>query len=430
MKKNLLALATLSIVATAAHAQDNVELYGVLDEGFAHIDHSLSANDQFVFTLNPYNITAQNQNSVNALVSGGASMSRWGIQGTEDLGGGMKAFFKLESAINLGGGEIANNGQTVLNNANSLTTISGASAINGQLFSRAAYVGIGDANLGSIQLGRTTAFSLDQTVEFDPLHGSGLYSPLGFSGQIGGGLGITETTRLDNSIKYENKLEGIGFGLQYKIAQTSSSDAADVGSVLEGMLSYQTGGLNLKLTGSQAKNTPALSFKLFTNDVGLRVSDTTGYMLTGKYDFTPAFALKAGYEHTVQSTPSAANNWGTQITTYYGMSLAGLVTAKAFDPTWGNAPVTTAWIGEGYKYSDNLVLDAGYYNVNNGGNNHNDQYTIQALSFMADYYFNKRADVYVGLMFPQYNGPYLAQQNPPTLASSNAIYGAGLRLKF
>jgi predicted porin len=153
-------------------------------------------------------------------------------------------------------------------------------------------------------------------------------------------------------------------------------------------------------------------------------------MLTGKYDFTPEFALKAGYEHTVQSTPSSSNDWNTQITTYYGMSIAGLVTAKAFDPTWGNAPVTTAWIGEGYKYSENVVLDAGYYNVNNGGNNHNDQYTIQALSFMADYYFNKRTDVYIGLMFTHYSGPYLEQQSPPTLVTSNAIFGTGLRLKF
>lgn len=430
MKKNLIVLATLSTLTIAAHAQSNVELYGVLDEGFAHIDHSLSANDQFVFNLNPYNVAGQNQSSVNALVSGGASMSRWGVQGTEELGGGMKAFFKLESAINLSGGQIANNGQTVLDNANQLTTISGASAINGQLFSRAAYVGIGDANLGSIQLGRTTAFSLDQTVEFDPLHGSGLYSPLGFSGQIGGGLGITETTRLDNSIKYENSFNGFGFGLQYKMPQTNSSDAADVGSVLEGMLAYQNGPLSLKLTGSQAKNTPALSFKLFTNDVGLRVSDTTGYMFTGKYDFTPAFALKAGYEHTVQSTPSSSNNWSTQITTYYGMSLGGLVTANAFGSTWGNAPVTTAWIGGGYQYTDNVTLDASYYNINNGGNNHNDQYTIQALSFMADYHFSKRTDVYLGVMFTQYGGPYLAQQEPLQLATNNAIYGAGLRLKF
>jgi len=430
MKKTLLALAALSMFSTLTYADDNVQLYGILDEGFAHIDHSLTANNQFVFSLNSYNIPAQNQQSVNALVSGGASMSRWGIQGNEDLGGGMKAFFRLEAALNLGSGQIANNGQTVLNNANSLTSISGAAAINGQLFSRAAYVGLGDATLGNLQVGRTTAFSFDQTGEFDPLHASGLYSPVGFSGQIGGGLGITENTRLDNSLKYENNLGDFGVGLQYKIGSTKSSDAADVGSVLEGMLSYQSGPLKVELTGSQVKNTPALSFKLFTNDVGLRVSDSSGFMLTAKYDVTSEFNLKAGYEHTVQSTPSSTNNWGTQITNYYGMSIAGSVTAKAFDPSWGDAPVTSAWVGEGYKFSDNLTLDAGYYNINNGGNHHNDQYTIQALSAMLDYHFTKRTDVYAGLMLTHYSGEYLVQQSPPTLASSNAIVGAGLRLKF
>ncbi|PRC95136.1 porin [Solimicrobium silvestre] len=430
MKKSLLALAVMSMATTFAHADTTVQLYGILDEGFAHIEHSLPANDQFAFSLNPYNVTAQNQSSVNALVSGGASMSRWGIQGNEDLGGGMKTFFKLESAMNLGSGQIANNGQTVLNNANSLSTISGAAAINGQLFSRAAYVGLGDATWGSIELGRTTAFSFDQTSEFDPLHGSGLYSLIGFSGATGGGLGLTENSRLDNSLKYENKIGDVGFGLQYKIANTNSSEADDVGSVLEGMLSYKSGSFSLEATASQAKNTPALSFKLFTNDVGLRVSDTSGYMLTAKFEVTPQSTVRAGIERTSQSTPSSSNNWNTQITNYYGMSIAGLVTAKAFDPTWGSAVVTTAWIGEGYQFTDKFTLDAGYYNINNAANNHNDQYTIQALSMMADYSFTKHTDLYAGLMLAHYSGEYLVQQSPPTLATRNAIFGTGLRVRF
>ncbi|MFI4940052.1 MAG: porin [Burkholderiales bacterium] len=437
MKKSLLALAALSVLASVAQADNgtDVQLYGILDEGVAHIDHSLSANQQFTFSLNPYNIPAAQgpaSGSVNTLVSGGASMSQWGIKGNEDLGGGMKAFFRLESAINLNSGTLANNGQTVLNNANSLTTISGASSINGQLFSRAAYVGLADSQFGSLQLGRTTAFSLDQTVEFDPLKGSGLYSPIGFSGGIGGGLGATENTRLDNSFKYENKVGPIGFGVQYKMAQNTSSVAADVGSVLEGMVSYRNGPLSLEATMSESKNTPMLGFKLFTNDVSLRVSDTNGTMLTAKYDLTSEAALTAGYERTEQSTPSGSKNWGTQINNYYGMPIAGDVTAKAFDPSWGDAVVTTAWIGGRYKVTSNFVLNAGYYNIDNQANKHNDQYTIQALSLLADYNFSKHTDVYAGLMLTHYDGDYLKQQSSPTvtLASSNSIVGAGVRVRF
>ena len=142
MKKSLLALAALSALATVARAEGSVELYGVVDEGVAHIDHSLPASPSFIFTLNSYNIPAQNQGGVTALVSGAASMSRLGIQGHEDLGGGMSALFRLETAVNTSTGELGNNGQSVLNNANSLTTISGASSINGQFFARAAYAGL------------------------------------------------------------------------------------------------------------------------------------------------------------------------------------------------------------------------------------------------------------------------------------------------
>ena len=163
MKKSIFALAVLGALVSMARADGgSVEVYGVIDEGVAHIDHSASASPVFVFTLNSYNIPAQSQGGVTAVVSGAASMSRFGITGHEDLGGGASAFFKLESAINTSTGEIANNGQSVLNNANSLSTISGASSINGQFFSRSAYVGLSDATWGVVEFGRTTAFSLDQ----------------------------------------------------------------------------------------------------------------------------------------------------------------------------------------------------------------------------------------------------------------------------
>ena len=50
----------------------------------------------------------------------------------------------------------------------------------------------------------------------------------------------------------------------------------------------------------QAKNTPALSYKLFTNDVGLRVSDSFGFMVTGKYESHQDSAISAGVEHPIR----------------------------------------------------------------------------------------------------------------------------------
>jgi general bacterial porin, GBP family len=338
---------------------------------------------------------------------------------------GASGFFKLEGAINTASGQIANNGRSVLNNANSLSTISSASAINGQAFSRAQYVGISYPLFGSIQVGRTVAFSTEQSTEFDPLHASGLYSPIGYSGTIGGGLGITENARLDNSVRYDNKIGPVSFGLQYKIGQTDSSEAADVGSVLEAMVAYRGGPLSVELAASETRNTPAISYKLFTNDVGLRVSNTFGFMLGAKFDLTQKAAIYAGVEHTDQTIPSSSNNWSTQITSYYAMPIAGLVTAKAFASSWGDAPIRVLWVGADYQFTDSFSVNVGYYNVNNEANSHNDQYTNQQFAILPDYKFDEHFDVYAGVLIAHYTGAYLTQFSPITVATGNVLYGIG-----
>jgi predicted porin len=270
-----------AIAGVAGAAEGSIEVYTILDDSVAHIEHSLPTSDVHTFGFNSYNIPGQDQGSRWAVVSGAEQMSRYGVQGTDSFTSGVSGFFKLEGAVNSASGQIANNGRSVLKNANDLSTISSASSINGQAFSRAQYVGISYPMVGSIELGRTVAFSTEQTSEFDPLHASGLYSPIGYSGTIGGGLGITENGRFDNSIRYDNKIGDVSFGLQYKIGETDSSEAADVGSALEGMVAYHGGPLSVELAGSETRNTPSLSYKLFTNDVGLRVSNTFGFCSAG-----------------------------------------------------------------------------------------------------------------------------------------------------
>jgi predicted porin len=431
MKKSVLALVVMSAIASVAGAAEgSIEIYTILDDSVAHIEHSLPTSDVHTFGFNSYNVPAQDQGTRWAVVSGAEQMSRYGVQGNETFSNGMSGFFKLEGAMNTASGQIANNGRSVLNNANDLSTISSASSINGQAFSRAQYVGISYPLFGSIQVGRTVVFSTEQISEFDPLHASGLYSPIGYSGTIGGGLGITENGRFDNSIRYDNKIGDVSFGLQYKIGQTDSSEAADVGTALEGMVAYRGGPLSVELAASETKNTPSLSYKLFTNDVGLRVSNSFGFMLGGKYDLTPKAAIFAGVEHTDQTIPSGSNNWSAQITSYYNMPIAGLVTAKAFNSAWGDAPIRVLWVGADYRFTDAFSLSVGYYNVNNEANSHNDQYTNQQFAIMPDYKLNERFDVYAGLMIAHYSGAYLTQFSPITLATGNVLYGIGLRAKI
>jgi predicted porin len=87
MKKSLLALAALSAFATAAQAQSSVTVYGIVDIGYGSKD----------YTNNNY-VAGQNGSTTGAQQSA-LSSQRLGFRGTEDLGGGLKANFTLESGM-------------------------------------------------------------------------------------------------------------------------------------------------------------------------------------------------------------------------------------------------------------------------------------------------------------------------------------------
>ncbi|MFP5413339.1 MAG: porin, partial [Gammaproteobacteria bacterium] len=83
MKKSLLALAVLGAFAGAAAAQTNVTLYGIADAGIGWTDTDKA-----------------NADGIARVVSGTQSTSRFGIRGSEDLGGGLKATFNIEAGVN------------------------------------------------------------------------------------------------------------------------------------------------------------------------------------------------------------------------------------------------------------------------------------------------------------------------------------------
>ncbi len=84
MKKTAFSLAAMAVLAAAgsAHAQSNVTLYGRLDAGISNTSNA-----------------GPNKSSMTQVSSGGMNTSRWGILGSEDLGGGLKAVFNLEGGI-------------------------------------------------------------------------------------------------------------------------------------------------------------------------------------------------------------------------------------------------------------------------------------------------------------------------------------------
>jgi predicted porin len=70
-------------------AQSNVTLFGILDAGVEY------ANDDATPTIAANGVVTPGQGGVR-LTSGGQQQTRFGIRGTEDLGGGLRAIFTLE----------------------------------------------------------------------------------------------------------------------------------------------------------------------------------------------------------------------------------------------------------------------------------------------------------------------------------------------
>jgi predicted porin len=109
MKKHLLAAAVVSAFAAPAMAQ-NVSVYGVIDTGIQAYDSGSASASQVTKT-----------------VDGALSTSRLGFTGSEDLGGGMKASFKLEARLNPAAG--TNNSTNFFNRGANVTLSGGFGAI-------------------------------------------------------------------------------------------------------------------------------------------------------------------------------------------------------------------------------------------------------------------------------------------------------------
>jgi predicted porin len=198
MKKTLVAIAALA-ASVGAMAQSSVTLFGVVDATFAYGKGSVDKKTQ--------------------LTNSGLNSSRLGFKGTEDLGGGMKASFHLEAALNNDNGT---SGGTSLNNQ---TAVAGN---GGLIFGRRSTVSLG-GNMGEARLGRDyTPHFWNQTV-YDVFGTNGVGTTQTLNGvSAAGNLGGITTVRASNSIGYltPGGLGGFSGQIQYYLGENLSVPAA------------------------------------------------------------------------------------------------------------------------------------------------------------------------------------------------------------
>ena len=275
MKKSLIALAVLA-ASGAAMAQSSVTLYGVADAFVGSRKVETGAGFQGPLNTPLAANAGQRQTAVD---TSGVNGSRWGLRGTEDLGGGMKAIFQLESGFKLDTGE---------------------QKVAGSLFDRQAFVGL-ESGFGTVSLGK-------QYSAYDALHAATNHNydaftfnaASGYQGGVSANGMADYTSRVSNSIAYTSpSFSGFSGAVVYGFGENknavSNSKATDNASV---HLKYANGPLLVGYAYQEEKQNavaiavPAGSFSQDKNKYNL---------VGGSYDFGVA-KLLASYNQAKNDT--------------------------------------------------------------------------------------------------------------------------------
>lgn len=195
VRRSLIGAAVLAATAGAAQAQ-NVTIYGRLDVGLQHTTKSAPTGE-----------------SLSEVKNGGILPSIWGLRGSEDLGGGLKAVFNLESDFS---------GDT--GGSRGLGSISTA-------FGRQANVGL-SGGFGTVLLGRQYSPAILAELGTDPRGYKESYSmllpyaltqaPAGNDVGPNNGLGIFTS----NLVSYSNAFGPVNVGVGYGFGEVAGDNSA------------------------------------------------------------------------------------------------------------------------------------------------------------------------------------------------------------
>ncbi|KAI3607218.1 Outer membrane porin [Cupriavidus necator H850] len=387
MKLRSMAAAALLACSGGAFAQSNVTLYGVADINVEYANHvgavPTAANQ---FNRGP-------ANDVYRMNSGGVSGSRWGLRGSEDLGGGLQALFVLESGFNVD---------------------SGTSQQSGRLFGRQAYVGVQKPGIGMVSLGRQYTSMFEALANFSPTAYATQYEPVV--------LQSGPNFREDNTVKYTGK-----FGPVTALAHWSFGT---------GLALPATVGIATPIGGN--------------GEVPGQFRRDTAYGAAVAYQGGP-FGVTAGYD---QWNPTIGTSTGTAKKAVVGASYS-IGPAKIMGGyRWGQnknaADVVIQrddfyWIGANYQVTSaiGLTLEYNYDDVKSLFGNTNVANPWQ-IAFVANYAFSKRTDVYLTTAYAKNAGLMMESlatvyANSLSLGNSYALgngqsnmFGAavGIRHKF
>ncbi|EKS67709.1 MULTISPECIES: porin [Caballeronia] len=390
MTKAAIVAATAFAAAAPAFAQSSVTLYGIVD-------------DSIVYQSSQTNLAKTNPGRSNIKTGSGIwAGSRFGLKGAEDLGGGNKAIFQLESGFDI------NSGQAQFTNA---------------LFGRQAWVGLTNPAYGTLTAGRqyTSYYTL-----LSP------YSPTnwltGYFGAHPGDLdGLDTIYRANNSIVYTSpKFYGLTVSGSYSFAGVP--DSVYQGSTWTAALQYQQGPIGGTVAFSRINNAAeggGIYSSSSTTINSTAATDGSGQpgvsAVTAGYQRAQAqqrFAVAGGYQFN--------SAWDISVTYTNVQYIPGVNSRFTDEAVFNTAGTVLHW-----KATSAWDFAAGYsYTWASKANGINDAASYHQFNLSQYYSLSKRTGLYALEAFQRANGNTLAVPSNTSTnrqTAANATIGDGFQ---
>ncbi|MDY7578466.1 porin [Herbaspirillum sp. RTI4] len=359
MKKYSLLLLAAGLSSASAMAQSNVTVYGIVDTSLRYVSNDNAAG-----------------NSNFRMDNGALSNSRWGLKGTEDLGNGLKAIFRLE---------------------NGFSSDTGGMSDGSRMFNRHAYVGLAN-DYGQFTAGRQTTPLFDLMADhFDPLtvgnYDLNSWMPAGAT-----------LVRNSNMLKYQGSFGNLSTSISYSPGEQAGSLRR--GRQAGATLRYSSGPFAI---GGGVQQTVSAVYDGWKD---------TAYNLSASYAFDGA-KLFGGYYRINDSTGTTTAVFGAanSLAAYSG-GVAGIERRDNGFFIGANFQASPLWTLTGAAYYDrssNVAIGSSG-NVGDGK-----RYTLVAV---AEYALSKRTQVYGTIDYNKASDAATAE-----LAGKNNVTGAGIGIR-
>ncbi|AKJ69377.1 hypothetical protein PATSB16_36750 [Pandoraea thiooxydans] len=375
MKASYLILASLAALPALCAAQSHVVLYGIVDTGVAYVSNQQGSQAW----------KAQSSN---------LSGNRWGLKGSEDLGGGLQAVFLLENGFDIN---------------------SGKSTQGGREFGRQAYVGLRSRQYGSLTFGR----QYESVLQFVGVMSSAARWASIVGAHEGNIDDLAPAFRVNNSVKFTSvDYHGLTFGGLYGFSNQpgafSDNQAWSLGA------RYAHGPLVLA-AGYFRLNHPAAPGT--AGAVG-----AAGSGAQSDYGGANGLASLGGSGTILSHQVFAAG--GTYAMGHATLGL--LFSHTVFDASIASARADNYELNGRYQWSPQLGLGAAYI-YTDGRNDAGGRPKYQQVNLGADYYLSKRTDLYLVGLYQHASGDAARAAlftQPASSTRSQTSVIAGIRHTF